>query len=226
MNVYFLVEGRRTEMILYPAWIQLLKPAYQRLDTPFILNSDPNLDNTFYLFSGRGFPSILNHLEKSIEDVNKIAQINYLVVCLDADDRSVDETKRIVTDFINENGLILNSARLIILVQKCCIETWLLGNRRFFSRNATDPKLLECINFFDILNNDPELMEPISNQYNKAQYHEYYLRQLFKARNTKYSKKQPGDTIQRHYLDELIRRQQDTNHISSFGEFMSFCNLL
>ena len=56
MNLYFLLEGEKTEVQLYPAWIKFLKPQLQQVD--FISQIDVN---NFYIFSAGGIPSIYNH---------------------------------------------------------------------------------------------------------------------------------------------------------------------
>lgn len=228
MNLYFLVEGKRTEMILYPKWMQHLKPAFKKIDNPFALNNDKSLNNTYYLFSGQGYPSILdNHLRNAIDDVNKIPEINYLIICVDTEERTVEETKNEIFNFMMEKKLALKTAKLIVITQKCCIETWLLGNRRIFPRNSSDPEFLNCKNHFNIKDQDPELMDKdISKGYNRAHYHGYYLKQLFKERNLRYSKNNPGIACDKDYLDELISRNKNTGHISTFGELITYLNSL
>lgn len=224
MNLYFLVEGKRTEVTLYPEWIKFLKTDYIKIDNPFLLNEDPSLNNTFFIFSGEGYPSILdNHLRNTVNDINRIPRIDHLIVCVDAEDRTIEETKTEIYSFIEQNSIVLDRAQLTIIVQNCCIETWLLGNRRIFSRNSSNQDFLDCVAFYNVLNNDPELMgrNPIK-QHNKAGYHEYYLKRLVREKNSRYSKRNPGITKEKYYFDELVHRKDDTNHISSFGEFISF----
>ena len=66
MNIYFLVEGKRTEMKVYPKWLSYLVPQLQRV------NAHQNVkDNNYFMFSGNGFPSLPhNHLRNAIEDIN------------------------------------------------------------------------------------------------------------------------------------------------------------
>ena len=66
MNIYFLVEGKRTEMKVYPKWLSHLVPNLKRVDAYQNVES-----NNYYIFSGNGFPSLLdNHLRNCIEDIN------------------------------------------------------------------------------------------------------------------------------------------------------------
>ena len=68
MNIYFLVEGRRTEKKVYPKWISYLIPELSEIKDPSIANG-----NNYYLFNGNGFPSILdNHLRNSVKDIQRV----------------------------------------------------------------------------------------------------------------------------------------------------------
>lgn len=92
MNLYLLVEGRRTEAKVYPAWIKHLIPRMRQAKTPRDLNSKRG---SFYLFSGNGYPRLLGDpLRRSIEDVNMAGRYDHLVVCLDADERTVSECEK------------------------------------------------------------------------------------------------------------------------------------
>lgn len=229
MNLYFLVEGSRTEIAIYTEWLSHLHPGLTKIADPFLLNRNETLDNTYYLFSGGGYPSLLdNHLVNAVNDINKIGKIDYFVICLDSENRTVEQTHNKIHNFMAENGVALATVTLEIIVHNCCIETWLLGNRRMFSRNTTHLGLLECIDTYNVKDNDPELMGSHKEGCNRAQYHLYYLKQLFDAKNEnlRYSKSNPQEVCKRYYLDELISRYQETGHIDSFGQFLSFCNSL
>jgi hypothetical protein len=226
MNIYFLVEGSRTEVTIYPQWLNHLRPELKRIDNPFVLNSDLSLDKTFYIFSGGGYPSLLNHLLNAVNDINRIPRIDHFVICLDSEDRTVEETRGTILEYMKSNDIALTSAKLSIIVQNCCIETWLLGNRKVFSRHATNPELLKCIEFYNTKDHDPELMTSISADYNRAQFHAYYLKQMLLEKKITYTKKKPDEACKRYYLDELISRNNQTNHIASFGDFISFCSSL
>jgi len=223
MNLYLLVEAQRTEPKIYPEWLKCLIPGIRRIRDPFLLNTDTTLDYTFFIFSGEGFPSLLNHLKNAINDINKISRIDYLVIYLDSNERTVEQTRKIVYDFIKKNNLSLSRANLVVIVQDYCIETWLLGNRRIYHRTPTDEELLACISHYDVHENDPELMRTVPQGYNCAQYHSHYLKQIFKSRNISYTKKNPGEAATHLYLKELIKRNENTGHISSFGVFKEFC---
>jgi len=122
MNIYFLVEGKRTEMKVYPEWLSILAPELIR-----VKSFDEVDKNNYYIFSGEGFPSLLhNHLINSIEDVNSTGKYDYFVICLDSDDESIENRKNQVLDFISDNQLELINTGLKIIIQNKCIETWFL----------------------------------------------------------------------------------------------------
>ena len=128
MNVYFIVEGRRTEKKVYPAWLGHLIPELRRVNWAFEADN-----NNYYLFNGNGFPALLhNHLRNSIDEVNDLPQYSYLVIALDVDEASVEKRIDEIHNFINANDLVLDKAELIIIAQNKTIETWFLGNRRVF----------------------------------------------------------------------------------------------
>lgn len=73
MNLYFLVKGKRTERKVYPMWLSILKPAMVKISYA----ADAN-DNNYYLMSGEGYPSLLNHLENVIAEINEIGEESFL----------------------------------------------------------------------------------------------------------------------------------------------------
>ena len=224
MNVYFLVEGKRTERKVYPKWLSMLLP-----NLKFVNFFQDVVSNNYKIFSGDGFPHLLHkHLRASIEDVNEDGNYDYLVICLDSDDCTVDERITEVNDFLIENNIELNdNIEFRIIVQQKCIETWMLGNRNIFKNNPTDTELVKAINFYDVSENDPETMEkPDLFAGSTSDFHYYYLKGMLSERNISYTKKNPRDVIEKHYLDGLIKRSQETNHIKTFTNFLELCEEL
>lgn len=219
MNIYFLVEGRRTEKKVYPKWLSILIPALKEIKNPFEVDS-----NNYYLFNGNGFPSLLdNHLRNAFEDVNQILKFNYFVICLDSDDDSVEERKEQVIAFMANNKLTLISCEIIIIVQNKCIETWFLGNKNVYSRQPHSQKLLAFNNFYNVRINDPELMGVYGEYDTTSQFHQVYLSEMLLEKNIRYTKKNPSGVVEEYYLNELINRAMNTNHLSSFKTFIDFC---
>lgn len=216
MNLYFLVEGKRTERKVYPMWLSILKPAMVKISYA----ADAN-DNNYYLMSGEGYPSLLNHLENAIAEINEIGKYDYLILCADAEETSVETRKKEILQYMEEKNISLKKAELIIIVQNPCFETWFLGNRKMFKRNPQSIALNQYINFYDVRQQDPEEM-PSYQENTKAQFHHAYLREIFCERNITYSKQKPGPVGEESFLNELISRHNETGHISSFQEFINF----
>ena len=220
MNIYLLVEGRRTEKKVYPKWISYLIPELIEIKDPSSATK-----NNYYIFNGNGFPSILdNHLRNSVEDVNKLGLFDYLVMCIDADEVAVEERRKEVLDFIETNTIKLNQAtEFILIIQNRCIETWCLGNRKVYKRQPNSEELRQYIGFYDVYANDPELMGKLDSHETHAQFHASYLTEILGERKIRYTKNFPRGVVEQNYLDELIKRSTKINHIQTFRYFLDFC---
>ncbi|MCL9662081.1 hypothetical protein L2089_15410 [Paenibacillus hunanensis] len=216
MNLYVLVEGS-TEKHVYPSWLSYLLPKYSKIDDPFELD-----DNNYYIFGAEGYPGILDDIPNAIEDITEAGNFDYLLIVVDADEVTVAERREEIVTKIQETTFDLN--KVIIVVQNHCIETWCLGNRKVYSRNPNTANFIECKDHYCVKENDPELM-PLDTQNNdfttRAQYHEYYLKNMLAERNIKYSKGKRSKAIQdRTYFEEMLLRVQQTEHLNSFREFI------
>lgn len=220
MNIYFLVEGRRTEKKVYPKWLGHLLPELQEVSDAFLVD-----ENNFYVFNGNGYPSILdNHLRNAVEDANAIGKFQYLVMCIDADEVEVDYRKNEVESFMAKENIELNEGvEFVLIIQNRCIETWCLGNRRVYKRNPTEETLREYVQFYDVSIDDPELMGKPADFDTHSQFHTSYLKEMLSERNIRYTKKNPNGVTSDSYLNELIQRAYDTNHIFTFHSFIAFC---
>lgn len=221
MNIYFLVEGKRTEMKVYPKWLAILLPKLIKVQWHHEVN-----DNNYCIFTGDGFPSLLdNHLKNSIEDINNVSKFDYFVICLDSDNDSIEDRKKQVFDFIENEKIVINpKTELVIIVQNKCFETWFLGNRRIFKKNPQSEFLSDCINFYNVKENDPELMhKPADFEQSCSIFHSTYLQEILSERKIQYSKKNPGVVAEEYFLNELIQRNLKSNHIKSFRNFIDFC---
>lgn len=219
MNLYFLVEGRRTERKVYPRWLSYLVPELTEVRSP-----DKAVKNSYYVFSGNGYPSILdNHLVNSVADVNALGNYDYLVMCIDADEASVHERRAEVEKYISDNAVELKgSTKFILIIQNRCIETWCLGNKRVYKNNPKSSTLIEYINFYNVKTNDPELIGNFDFE-THAQFHEAYLSEMLLERNMRYTKKHPQAVTDEAYLNELILRANSSPHIETFKDFLDFC---
>jgi len=220
MNLYFIVEGRRTEKKVYPAWLSHLIPRLNPVNWAF-----QAVNNNYYLFNGNGFPALLhNHLKNSIDEVNELDNFNYLVLVLDVDESTIDGRISEVNEFLDENNFELNSStELIIIPQNRCIESWFLGNQKVFKQNPQSSSLAQYVLFYNVKINNPEEMGVYSNFNTHSQFHADYCTEFLRERNIRYSKNRPNGVVDRDYLDSLILRNKETNHLESFKLFIDFC---
>ena len=130
-----------------------------------------------------------------------------------------------------------DNCQLEIIVQKVCMETWFLGNRKFFVRSPQNELLRKYVAYFDTSTNNPEGLaeEFFQNETGTAQifgystkalFHEGYLREIFKERlnGITYHKNKPKEVQSKPYLEQLLLRIEDTpSHLPSFQEFIEFC---
>lgn len=223
MNIYFLVEGKRTERKVYPAWLAYLLPELHRVQS-----YDEVDRNNYYLFSGEGYPSIIyEHIPNAIEDIRSIGKYNYFVVCLDAEESSVNDIREEVDSFLQTEKIEMGNTQMILIVQNRCIETWFLGNRKIYSRNPQSPPLLNYTRYYNVETNCPEKMGKYDNFNTHAQFHEAYLKALFEEKRISYSKRNPGAVLQEYYLQELRKRiEAQTEHLPSFQYFIEFCKMI
>ncbi|WP_293329599.1 hypothetical protein [Microcoleus sp. CAWBG58] len=220
MNLYFLVEGMQSERKVYPAWLAHLLPELQRVD-----NCDDVNEKNYYLISGEGYPSLYNFIPPAIAEINSNGKYSYFVVCLDAEENTVSELQTEIDEFLSQEKLKLNNAELVLIFQNRCLESWLLGNRKIYSKNPQDKPLLDYTRYYDVSVNCPENMGSYQEFNTHAQFHGAYLRALFEAKNITYSKKRPGDVLKPFYLEQLLTRiQVQPEQLNTFRHFVDFCN--
>ncbi len=230
MNLYFLVEGK-SELVIYRQWLTYLLPNLTRVN-----DFDQITDNNYYIFTCEGYPSMIDQdLPNAIEDVNSFnsnnARYDYLLVCLDADELAIEERKEEV--YTSLQSIDLAGLKLVLIIQNRCLETWLLGNRNFVRmqlENQPDERrkpFLTYQQFYNVATSDPELMGVHDNFNTHSQFHEAYLKAVFKARGLSYTKGTSGEAGKDFYLKELIKRTQDEpNHLKSLQNLLNFCNMI
>lgn len=225
MNFYMIVEGARTEMDVYPVWLSYLAPNYKRVDNAWEIT-----DNNYYLFSGGGIPSIFDHITHAIEDVNNInkkgqGHYDYILVCIDTEEESREYILNRINDSLIQNGASLDApTSLEIFDQKICMETWFLGNRKYFKKNPQSQEYLKYIQFYNVGENNPEEMGNIdqSRFSTTAKFHHKYLKRMIEERNEFYSKSDTHAVQDAAYLHQLIDRYNSTHHINTFGRWYNF----
>jgi hypothetical protein len=222
MNIYFLVEGKRTEMKVYPKWLSYLVPELRRSAAFNTVTK-----NNYFIFSGNGFPSLLdNHLRNCVIDINNTGNYDYFVICLDADDQNIEACKQEIIDFMTTENICLNEkTQFKIIVQNKCLETWFLANPKIFKKNPSSDFLRECIAFYDVQKEDPELMEKLpSFEGSTSVFHSSYFQELlFEKAKIHYTKNNPREVGEEYFLKQLMERNQKTNHIQTFQYFIQFC---
>ena len=221
MNLYFVVEGK-TEAKVYPDWLSYLLPQLNR-----VKKYSQALTNNYFLISGGGYPALYDIVEAAIEEINLSQNYDYLAICLDAEENTVNDIqKEVLTELFTNRRLALGKTELKIFVQNRCIETWLLGNQKIYSRQPQSQLLLDRTNYYNVSTDCPELM----GKYNYsvyAQFHEVYLKELFLAKNRTYSKTMPGDVQKEYYLRALHNRvDKELNHLPTLRDFLNFCDLV
>ena len=217
MNLYFLVEGKRTESIIYPMWLSVLLPELSRTYDAFSIT-----DNQYYLFDGGGYPNILKDMINALYDINEIGKYDYFIVCIDADDESIREREESVRKRIRDEGLELNF-EVVVIVQKKCIETWFLGNRYMYTYKKTGA-FSKFSGFYNVYINNPEHMDkPFGFDESTAQFHFRYLEAMLREKGIRYSKSRPYDVGREAYLKALIERCDDTDDLGSLRFFLNFC---
>ncbi|EHK0032266.1 hypothetical protein KB973_001202 [Vibrio parahaemolyticus] len=216
MKVYILVEGECTELQLYPEWIQHLCPNLPHHKT---VDEYGQAKNGFYIVSGFGYPSMLNHIENSIKDITQYGG-DYFITILDAEEDSVEEKKRVINDCISQ-FTVPTRVNTHVIVQNRCVETILLGNPSKIPRvNLTNP-FDEYFNYYNVIQNDPELMGCYTEGDNHAKFHLKYLKQAFKIKKIRYSKSNCRDVLPKTFLDGITARVAVKGDMHSFGEFIT-----
>jgi hypothetical protein len=215
MNLYFLLEGDKTEVMLYPKWISYLKPELKQVD----FEKDV-IENNYYIFTGGGIPSIYNHTVNAIKNINDNPVFDKLIVCLDGEEIGVEARIAEIKGYISQSGVKLNEkCEIEYVIQNVCIESWFLGNRKIVKRNPENLKLREFIKYYNVVENDPELMSKKEGFRNKAHFHFSYFKEILKEHNLSYSKARPKVVLEESFINELILRTNETKHLPTLKSF-------
>ncbi|MCZ4339408.1 hypothetical protein [Shewanella colwelliana] len=217
MKLYFLVEGVSSEMAAYPVWIKTILPMLDRYSS---YNDFKATDKGFYIISGRGYPSILNHIENAVENIIDSSDVNHFFVILDADEDSIQVRETEVNEQISKHNLPAHT-QVHVIVQNRCFETILLANRKAIPRQATSVPLVEYKRYYDVVQLDPEIMGPYdTNRFTHSQFHSEYALKALREKRIRYSKSNPASISNEDFLKEIIKRTNETNHLDSFKNFV------
>ncbi|MFK7796116.1 MAG: hypothetical protein AB8E82_01600 [Aureispira sp.] len=239
MNCYFVFEGQ-TEPIVYKEWLRILVPDLEEVDFP-----NQVVNNHYIQFSDMGLPQLYQVVQDAITDINEAEnQFDYLVVVMDADQLTVERRRAKLLEYLEEQVNVESNlykrlpsfCQLVIIVQQVTIETWFLGNTSFVPNHPSSSLLREYKAYFDVCNHDPELMaadfvsvdkSTLFGYSTRAQFHAKYFNEVFKERTRAgYRKSKPKEVTQPSYLNQLLKRQNDTEHLASFKTFLDFCTKL
>jgi hypothetical protein len=209
VSLYVVVEGRRTEPKIYRAWLPLLIPGL----VPAARIEDAT-DHHFYIVAGGGYPSYKNRMLAAVEDLRlPHNRFTHLMVCADAEEESCEDRRSELESVIIDASC---PVPYTVIVADCCIETWLLGNRKFVRRNPQDPELRTYLRHYDVVSEDPERI-PL--------HPDHYLRAAFRARILRYGKDAPGKATDKSYFDALKDRAtpspQGPGHLASFTHLLA-----
>lgn len=216
MNLYFLVEGRRTEKKVYARWLAHTFPALSQV------HSFAQIEDDHYLIiSGGGQPRVFEEIGAAIETICSRPVVDHLFICVDAEDdddsAKLAEIDAEVARWSQEARVHAPRLQIHPIVQNCCIETWFLGNARMMRPAPSSDDLTRYKAFYDVRTQDPEQMESIDQRTPRAVFHGRYLKAMLQERSPalRYSKRNPGVVMEREYLDALRHRCQSTGHLGS-----------
>lgn len=225
MNYYILTEDSKSFLKVLPYWLEYMNFPCER-----VCDITAVTDNCYVLQSGFGVTQLLTKvLFDTIDTINNYSDvtINTLFVFLDADENSIEDRTKEVTDAVYNKyggGLYFN---IRVFVINHCFETWVLGGAKSLFPNKVDKdsSFYPFSQYYDIAKNDPELMvHPILSRDTTSQYHFHYLHELMRLNKIRFNKSNIKHIRTREYFDEIVTRATSTNHIKSFKEFYDVFN--
>jgi hypothetical protein len=176
----------------------------------------------FFLVAGHGYPSYLRRIENAVADLAMAGSpFTHLVVCVDAEEAGHAARLTEIEGVIEALGC---PVPFTVIVADCCIETWLLGHRKFVKRNPQDAALRDFLQHYDVTAEDPEGMPPLATHRNRAALCLDYLKAVFRERKQRYSKLNPGPAATEPYFAALCERAapvpRGAGHLRSFGRLL------
>ncbi|MCP4978374.1 MAG: hypothetical protein GY931_19685 [Maribacter sp.] len=216
MNYYIVVEGKRTEKIVFSEWIPQLNRSLNQVSLPGEL-----VRNNFMIMTGKGYPNILKIVRNAAQDISAFPHYGQLIVSLDAEDEDPQVVRNIVLTTVHNVNRQLNPE---IIVQNSCIESWFLGNQRAFRRFPQSLEAQAWKRFYDVQNHCPEqLPANTEKELNRAQTAFAYLVCGLNDRSAhqRYSKSRPYLVCEPIYLNRLQERADTTGHLPSFQQFVN-----
>ncbi len=230
MNYYFLIEDEKSFCKILPTWLNFMDFGCTQVENCKCLTY-----NTYVIDSGKGIERLVSEgIERAIRTIKQsLCKVDKLIIIVDAEEKSVDERKNVISNKINN----IYSQKEIpcsinIFVCNRCIETWLLGCIGIFpsSDKFVSKDFAKFYNFYDIENNDPEkMLKPLDYNSSIASYHFQYLHTLTqdiskerKLKDFTYHKNKNNCAFYKEYFDSIVNRISKTNDIKTFQEFYDF----
>lgn len=220
MNLYFLVEGDRTEKAVYRAWTRHVFPSLTEVPDIGALVSEG-----YVIVKTGGYPAYIGKIRPALADIAAHGAIDHAFVCVDAEEIGRPARLRELRAALAAAREALGGPALPpihLIVAECCIETWFLGHREMMHPQPQDPALVEYRAFYDVRRRDPEAMDAPRERYRtKAAFHYDYLRAMLRDRSPKlhYSKARCGPVLEAEYLDAL-RERAAAGHLASLGHLL------
>ncbi|BDQ67435.1 hypothetical protein N5C36_02630 [Shewanella xiamenensis] len=223
MKLYFLVEGVSSEMAAYPVWIKYILPM---LDCYSKYDDFLKAGTGFYIVSGCGYPSIINHVGDASLNLIEIGNVNHFFIILDADEDDVETRESEIALKVSEYNLP-EVTNVHIIVQNRCFETILLANRRVIPRNAETEPLMSYKRYYNVVEDNPEDMGPYDVQrFTHSQFHAEYAIKALREKRIRYSKANPSSISNSAYFQDIINRVGTTEHLKSFKVFIEKLNAI
>ena len=222
MNYYFLLEDEKSFLKVLPLWLQYLGFGCER-----VADIKDVRQNNYVLQSGQGVTQLVTKVLYDTIDtiIQNPGKIDKLVVILDAEDMWVEDRKKQVYEKIGERYSEELDFDITILVCNHCFETWLLGCCGIYPTQKVeeDSFFYAYYNHYNIEMDNPEKMQvPIGCNDSIAKYHFHYLHELLRYKRIRYSKNKPQNIATESFLDGIIKRINNTEHLESFHTFYNF----
>lgn len=214
MSMFFLVEGKSSEPKLYRRWIARCFPGLEEVSTV-----DKLAGQTFLIRSGGGYPNLIRTIRDAVRDViRQEIFLQHFFVCLDAEEETYDSRYREVAEILQAES---PAFPFTVIVQDCCLETWLLGNSSLFRPAPKSPDLKRFRSFYDVGVEDPEGLPKMPGFETRAQFHFRYLQRALQQYDLAYSKRNPGQAVlEAPYFEQLVQRHQKFDHLKSLGHLL------
>jgi len=212
MNFYVLVEGKSTEKMLLRAWLKFVFPSLSEVQS-----LDSVMADNYFILSGKGYPQYLDRIPEALQDIARHGNIDHFIVWIDSEENSYDQKVLEIQQLIEGREYF---GRKHIIVANCCVETWLIANKKMLKKVPASQVLRSFKRFYDVSRQDPEVMGNHPEYNTKAQFHYEYLREMHFDKGLSYTKNHPGTAQEKHYFDALVSRLATTNHIPSFRSML------